>query len=406
MIPNPTAAGLNPERLAHIDRFLGERYVAPGLIPGAQTVIYRRGELAHWGVIGQRDVAAGKPYEDDTIVRIYSMTKPVTAVAALMLVEEGLLALDEPVHRYIPDWRGLGVFQAGFDPTFQTRRPDRPMRIIDLFCHTSGLTYGFQNRTNVDAAYRARKVGTVSFDGSLESMVADLAQLPLEFSPGTNWNYSVSTDVLGYLVQVITGKRLDAFFQERIFDPLGMADTGFHVPDEKIGRFAACYEVRPDERMALFDGVETSSYRREPTFLSGGGGLVSTAADYLTFCRMLLNGGHLNGTQFLSRKTIELMTANHLPGGKTLDELSVSLFAEGAFAGVGFGLGVGVTTDPAATMLPGSKGEYSWGGLASTAFWIDPAEDLIVVFLTQLIPSTLYPIRRQLRTLVYSAIAD
>ncbi|MGF1456357.1 MAG: serine hydrolase domain-containing protein [Alphaproteobacteria bacterium] len=406
MLTDPKGAGLSPERLAHIDRFLQENYIDAGLLPGALTVVARRGVVAHLSPLGKRDLAQGLPVEQDTIFRIYSMTKPITAVAALMLVEEGLIALDDPVHRFIPEWRGLGVYQAGLHPQFQVRRPDRPMRVIDLFRHTSGLTYGFQNRTNVDAAYRALKVGTVTFDGTLESMVADLATLPLEFSPGTNWNYSVSTDVLGFLVQSISGKPLDVFFRERIFEPLGMDDTAFMVPDDKLARFAACYEARPDERLALYDAPETSPYRTMPSLLAGGGGLVSTATDYLAFCRMLLDGGRANGRQVLSPKTIELMTANHLPGGKTLDDLSVSLFAEGAFAGVGFGLGVSVTTDPAAAMLPGSVGEFSWGGLASTAFWVDPREALIVVFMTQLIPSTLYNIRRQLRTLVYSAITD
>ncbi len=406
MLIDPNGAGLSPERLARIDHFLQERYVEPGLLPGALTVVARKGVVAHASPIGHRDVARGLPVEQDTIFRIYSMTKPITAVAALMLVEEGLMALDDPVHRFIPDWRGLGVYQAGVYPQFQTRRPDSPMRVIDLFRHTSGLTYGFQNRTNVDAAYRELKVGTVSFDGTLESMVADLATLPLEFSPGTNWNYSVSTDVLGYLVQTISGKPLDVFFRERIFEPLGMDDTGFMVPDDKVARFAACYEARPDDRLALFDAPDTSPYRSMPGLLAGGGGLVSTASDYLAFCRMLLEGGRAGGQQLLSRKTIELMTANHLPGGHTLDDLSVSLFQEGAFAGVGFGLGVAVTVDPPAAMIPGSVGEFSWGGLASTAFWVDPREELIVVFMTQLVPSTLYNIRRQLRTLIYSAIAD
>lgn len=406
MIAQPVAAGFSADRLARLDRFLEERYIAPGKIPGALTVVARRGEIAHASALGLGDVEAGKPVAPDTIFRIYSMTKPVTAVAALMLVEEGLMGLDDPVHWHIPEWRQLGVFAAGVYPTFQTRRPDRPMRVIDLFRHTSGLTYAFQNRTNVDAAYRERRVGTVSFDGTLEGMVEELSHLPLEFSPGDSWNYSVSTDILGYLVQKLSGQSLDQFFKTRIFDPLGMEDTGFFVPDDKIARFAACYEARPDVLMALYDAPETSAYRAMPTLLAGGGGLVSTAGDYLAFCRMLLGGGTANGHQFLSRKTIELMTMNHLPGGKTLDEMSVSLFAEGTFAGVGFGLGVSVTTDPAAAMLPGSVGEYSWGGLASTAFWIDPREDLIVIFMTQLIPSTLYPIRRQLRTLVYSAIRD
>ena len=359
--------------------------------------------LARWA---WPDVERGAPLAIDTIFRIYSMTKPLTSVAFMMLVEEGKVALDDSVEVYIPAWKNLGVFAAGIPPQCMTTRTDRPMQIVDLLRHTSGLTYGFQSRTNVDAAYRKAGIGEVETRGTLSEFIDQLSRLPLEFSPGEAWNYSVSTDVLGYLVEIISGMPFQDFLQARILRPLGMVDTDFHVPAEKASRFAACYNRAPDGSLALQDDPTTSNYLSPPTFYSGGGGLVSTASDYLKFCQMLLNGGRANGQRFLSRKTIALMTANHLPGGADLTMLSRSLFSEATNAGIGFGLGFAVNLDPAKVMLPGSVGEYYWGGAASTAFWIDPAEDLIVVFMTQLLPSSTYPIRRQLRTLVYSAFDD
>jgi len=275
--------------------------------------------------------------------------------------------------------------------------------MVDLLRHTSGLTYGFQQRTNVDAAYRRLKLDEFSGAGTLEAMIEGLAHLPLEFSPGTIWNYSVSTDVLGYLVGKLSGQPFDQFLRQRIFEPLGMRDTGFSVPREQASRFAACYAATPDGRMRLQDDPERSPYLQAPSFVSGGGGLVSTSSDYLRFCQMLLNGGTLDGARLLSPKTLQLMTSNHLPGGKELPDLSISLFSEAGYAGVGFGLGFSVTTSPARALLPGSEGDFSWGGMASTYFWVDPREELIVIFMTQLMPSTTYAIRRELRTLVYSA---
>ena len=398
-------AGLNADRLAHIDRFLQDRYVGPGRLPGAITLVQRRGKTAHFGVIGKADVARDKALSEDTIFRIYSMTKPITSVAFMMLVEEGKVALDTPVHRVIPEWKGLEVYAGGFMETFRTVRTKRPMMMIDLLRHTSGLTYGFQQRTNVDAAYRKLKIGEIEKSGTLEGMVQALAKVPLEFSPGDAFNYSVSTDILGYIVGKLSGMPFEQFLKERLFTPLKMTDTDFHVPPEKASRLAANYQPAKGG-MALYDDPETSSYLKPPSLISGGGGLVSTARDYLAFASMLLNGGTANGVRFLSPKTIQLMTANHLPGGRTLAELSTSMFSEVGYAGVGFGLGFSVTTDVAASMLPGSNGDYAWGGAASTYFWIDPKEELICIFLTQLLPSDTYPVRRELRTLVYSAFED
>jgi CubicO group peptidase (beta-lactamase class C family) len=280
------------------------------------------------------------------------------------------------------------------------------MLIVDLLRHTSGLTYAFQQRSNVDAAYRQMKIGEVEKAGTLRSMIDDLAKIPLEFSPGEAWNYSVSTDVIGYLVGKISGKPLERFLKERIFDPLGMNDTGFFVSADKAHRFAACYSADPQGGMTLQDDPTTSSFLSMPSFISGGGGLCSTVADYLTFCRALLNRGELGGVRLIGPKTLALMTSNHLPGGRTLPEMSRSMFSEANYNGIGFGLGWSVTMDPAQTLIPGSAGEFAWGGAATTSFWIDPAEELIAIFMTQVMPSSTYPIRRELRTMVYAAITD
>jgi CubicO group peptidase (beta-lactamase class C family) len=394
-----STVGLSSSRLQHLDRFIRQRYLEPGRLPCATILVERRGEIAHTSAQGYMDVERARAVTEDTIFRIYSMTKPITSVALMMLVEEGAIALDDPVHRYIPQWRNLGVYEAGFIGTFRTRPASAPKRIIDFLSHT----YGLQQRTNVDAAYRKFGFGDPAGASTLDAMIEGLAKIPLEASPGTVWNYSVSTDVLGYLVGKISGVPFEEFLRQRIFAPLGMVDTGFHVPPEKASRLAACYVATPEGRMQLQDDPQTSKYLQAPSFVSGGGGLVSTTADYLRFCRMLLKGGMLDDTRLLSPKTLELMTANHLPGGKDLTEMSVSLFSEAGYSGVGFGLGFAVTTDPARTLIPGTVGDFSWGGMASTCFWIDPREQLIVIFMTQLMPSTLYNLRRELRTLVYSA---
>lgn len=414
---SPEAAGMSRAALDRIDDHLKRRYIDANRFPGTQLVVYRRGQVVHSSVQGFADLERKAPMNDDTIFRIYSMTKPITSVAFMMLVEQGLVALDEPVHKYIPEWKNLGVFQAGTAPAFVTRPPARPMQIVDLLRHTSGLTYGFQQRSNVDAAYRDNQIGTIELAGTLDSMIAALAKIPLEFSPGEAWNYSVSTDVIGYLVGKISGIPFERFLKERIFDPLGMADTDFYVPAEKAHRLAACYNATVSGMMAvhspgaksglaLQDDPATSPYRSPPSLISGGGGLCSTAVDYLTFCRALLNGGELDGVRLIGPKTLALMTANHLPGNRDLPEMSRSMFAEATYSGVGFGLGFSVTMNPAKTLVPGSPGEYAWGGAATTSFWIDPAEELITIFMTQVIPSSAYPVRRELRTMVYAAITD
>lgn len=400
--------GFSPARLTRLDTFLDEKYVATRRLPGTLTMVARGGEIAHLGITGMADVERGVPLAADTIFRIYSMTKPLTSMALMMLVEEGKIALDDPVHRYIPSWKNLAVFEAGTHRTgFRTRPCTRPMQVVDLLRHTSGLTYGFQLRTNVDAGYRAARIGEIEKAGTLDDMIASLAALPLEFSPGDAWNYSVATDVCGYLVQVVAGEPFEAFLKRRIIDPLGMVDTGFHVREGQGHRFAACYQPTRDGTIELQDDPATSSYLAPPSFVSGGGGLVSTASDYMKFAQACLDGGRtVAGERLISRKTLDLMTANHLPGGKSMAEMSVSMFSEAAYAGVGFGLGFAMTGDAASTLMPGSDGDYFWGGAASTFFWVDPAEDLACVFMTQLIPSSTYPVRREVRTMVYAALDD
>jgi len=410
---SPESQGMSSQRLARIDGFLARKYLDTGLLPHAQVLVARHGQLVHRSVLGQAvlpaEGVAARPMTDDTLVRIYSMTKPITSVAFMMLVEEGLVALDDPVHRVIPAWRDLGVYVAGGAGVpgggggWQTRPTDAPMRMIDLLRHTSGLTYGFQMRTSVDGAYRKGRIEPFEQTRGLQGFVDDLAGIPLEFSPGTAWNYSVATDVLAYLVEKISGVPFADFLQQRILGPLGMVDTAFHVPPDKAERFAQCYLQGPGGRLVPLPGRTFL----EPTDCpSGGGGLVGTAADYLRFCECIRQGGVLDGVRLLGPKTVWLMRQNHLPDGRDLADLSVSLFSEATYRGVGFGLGFAMTTDVARTGVAGSVGEHWWGGAASTAFWIDPVEAISVVFTTQFMPSSLYPIRRELRTLVNAAVTE
>jgi CubicO group peptidase (beta-lactamase class C family) len=400
------ALGFSKARLERIDRFIQDRYVGPGRLPCAQLLIARRGELAHQTVLGRQDLERDIPLAGDSVFRIYSMTKPITSVVLMSLVEEGRIALDDPVASYIPEWTDIGVFQAGLPGAWAATPPDRPMQVVDLLRHTSGLTYSFHYRTNVDAAYRRLDLENMHGERDLAGMVQELGRLPLDFSPGAGWNYSISTDVLGHIIERVTGETLDEVFQARIFGPLKMVDTGFFVREDQRARFAACYEARPGGGLRLQDDPAASAFLAPPRLLSGGGGLVSTAADYLRFCNMLLNGGELEGARILAPRTIRLMTTNHLPGGGDLTQHSRSMFSESANAGIGFGLGFAVAFDPARALVPSSPGESYWGGMASTGFWVDPQEQVAVVLMTQLMPSSSTPIRRELRTLVYSALME
>ncbi|HEY1935111.1 MAG TPA: serine hydrolase domain-containing protein [Acetobacteraceae bacterium] len=409
------AVGLSGSRLTRLDEVMKRRYVDTGRLPGILTMVYRRGELAHTGMSGHMDLERGKPMREDAIFRIYSMSKPITAVALMMLVEEGALGLDDDVATHIPSFRNLGVYSTGVPSPvvsaaqgFMTTTPVRPMKVIDLATHTAGLTYGFMNRTNVDAAYRRLQVAGHDTEGGLDAMIEQLSGLPLEFSPGTAWNYSVAIDVLGYLVQKLGGMSFGEFLHKRVFQPLGMHDTAFWCPSDDTGRFSSCYMPREGGGLKVQDDAAKSTYAAPPKLESGGGGLVSTAHDYLRFCRMLLHGGTLDGVQILSPKTVALFSLNHLPGNRELADMAPpGLFSEAGYSGIGFSLACGVNVNVAKTRLPGTLGEFFWGGAASTAFWIDPKEDLAVVFMTQVLGSDVrLTLRRDLRTLVYSAMTE
>jgi CubicO group peptidase (beta-lactamase class C family) len=316
-LADPATLGLDAGRLQRIDRFLEERYLESGRFRGMQLLVSRDGKPVHFSSLGQmRD---GLDVGPDTLFRIASMTKPVTSVAFMMLVEEGKVALDDPVHRIIPEWKGLGVYEGGGGSApFVTKPTAAPMRMVDLLRHTAGLTYSFQNRGNIDAAYRETRIENWYGEHDLDSVVRTLAGIPLEFSPGDAWNYSVATDILGLVIQRIEGKPLDKVFAERIFGPLGMADTFFQVPENKVHRLADCYVMHPRKGAVMHDRGDASAWSRKPTQFSGGGGLVSTTADYHRFCAMLLNKGRLDGVRILAPKTVALMTLNHLPGGRDL----------------------------------------------------------------------------------------
>ena len=404
-IAEPAAHGFDASRLAAIDTLLQARYIDSGKLPNAQLLIARDGEIVHFSNAGAAR-EGGKSVDEGSLFRIASMTKPITSVAFMMLVEQGLVAVDTPVHHVLPEFKDIGVYDGGGGGVpFVTRPTAEPMRMIDLLRHTSGLTYSFQNRSNVDAAYREGKIERWHDGHDLDEFVAVLAQIPLEFSPGTAWNYSVATDVLGAVVQRVSGLPLDEFFKTRIFAPLNMKDTFFQVPKDKIDRLTDCYTLVPGKGRVMYDRGADSAWSRMPELVSGGGGLVSTALDYHRFNTMLLNGGELAGARILGRKTLDLMTQNHLPGKSDLAAMSKSLFSEASNAGTGFGLGFAITDDVAKTMVPGSKGEFYWGGMFSTAFFVDPVERLSMVFMTQLSPSISYPIRRELKTMIYAAMS-
>ncbi|KQN05770.1 MULTISPECIES: serine hydrolase domain-containing protein [Sphingomonas] len=403
-IAEPAAHGFDASRLAAIDTLLQTRYVDSGKLPNAQLLIARDGEIVHFSNAGTAR-EGGKSVDEGSLFRIASMTKPITSVAFMMLVEQGLVAVDTPVHHVLPEFKDIGVYDGGGGGVpFVTKPTAEPMRMVDLLRHTSGLTYSFQNRSNVDAAYREGKIEGWHGGYDLDGFIGALAKIPLEFSPGTAWNYSVATDVLGAVVQRVSGLPLDQFFKERIFAPLKMDDTFFQVPADKLDRLTDCYTLAPGKGRVMYDRGTESAWSRQPKLVSGGGGLISTALDYHRFNTMLLNGGELDGARILGRKTLDLMTQNHLPGKSDLAAMSKSLFSEASNAGTGFGLGFAITDDVAKTMVPGSKGEFYWGGMFSTAFFVDPVERLSMVFMTQLSPSSFYPIRRELKTMIYAAM--
>lgn len=403
-VSTPATAGIDTDRLRRLDTLL-DTYVAKKRLPGWSLLVSRHGDTVHrsWG--GLRDIEAGLPVTDDTIYRIYSMSKPITSVAAMMLYEQGAFELTDPVSAYLPAFADMRVWTGGSDLRPVTVPATEPIRIWHLLTHTAGLTYGFHHAHPVDAIYRrAGYEWGAPRDVDLAGAVDAFASMPLLFQPGSEWNYSVATDVLGRLVEVVAKASLDDALREMIFEPLAMRDTFFLLPDDRRERVAALYLPRAGGGIVRNDTMAESVLA--PSWYSGGGGLSSTVADYHRFTQFLRRRGELEGTRLLGDRTLAYMTRNHLPGGVDLRTFGRPLFAESPFDGVGFGLGFAVNLDPIATHTLGSAGEFNWGGAASTAFWVDPVEDLTCVFMTQLLPSSTLPLRSQLRQLVYSSLVD
>jgi CubicO group peptidase (beta-lactamase class C family) len=402
--------GFDLSRLDRITDHLRRQYIEPGKIAGCQTLVARFGEVVHEQSLGLADLARSKPVDDQTIFRIYSMTKPITSVALMMLHERGLFQLYDPIERFVPEWSEQRAWVSGEGASMQLEPLKRPITFRDLLTHTGGLTYGgglpgVGIEHPVDHVYREHKIRTFGGKEPLSVFLRKLGRMPLMFQPGTHFMYSISTDVCGALVELLSGQTFQDFLQEHIFAPLEMDDTAFFVPESKRERFAANYQRRPDKTLELIDDPGDSPYLRAPVFCSGGGGLVSTTRDYLRFCEMLRRGGELAGRRLLGPRTIQLMRRNHLPGHKLLSALAVGRYAESNTQGVGFGLGLASTVDQAEAGSI-SEGEYYWGGAASTIFWVDPKEELVVIFMTQLMPSRTFDFRGQLKNLVYSALVD
>ncbi|MFV2090389.1 MAG: serine hydrolase domain-containing protein [Pseudomonadales bacterium] len=412
----PETVGISSARLERVRAWL-EQQIFSERLAGASVLIGRRGGVAFFEAAGS--------FNRDTIVRLYSMTKPITTVAAMMLYEEGSFQLDDPVARYLPEFGDTPVWVGGDAGLGETVPVEAPITVHNLMTHTSGLTYGFMQTNVVDEEYRNRKMDFPGGPHSLADQVADLARIPLICQPGSAWNYSVSIDVLGRLVEVWSGVDLDEFFRTRIFEPLEMRDTGFHVAPENQDRFTACYSPTSGGDMSnvgkvpssaeleartgglkLQDAVEGSRFLTPAKLFAGGGGLTTSMGDYSRFCQMLMNSGELDGTRLLGKKTVEYMRQNHLPDNRDMAAMGQPVWSETSYDGIGFGLGWAVVLDPVKARVITSKGEHHWGGAASTFFWLDPEEDLYVILLTQLMPSSTYPIRRELRSRVYQALLD
>jgi CubicO group peptidase (beta-lactamase class C family) len=409
---NPEEAGMSSERLENVCRLV-QGYVDSGKLPGAISVVARRGKVVHFETYGRMDTEADKPMRPDTIFRLASMTKPIVSVALMTLYEEGAFQLDDPVSQYIPALKDLRVFDGGSADSYTTRAPAREMTVHDLLRHTSGLasfntTASGATVSHVVALYQRAGLPSPWFNGSLAEMLAQLSQVPLACDPGSTFIYSVATDVVGYLCEVLSGQPLDRFLQKRVFEPLRMSDTDFSVPITKLDRLSANYRKggEGEPPYVLYDSPSTSAYGRPRPYLSGAGGLVSTAADYLRFSQMLLNGGELDGARVLGPRTLRLMLSNHLPDGRDLRAMTMPGDSIG-YPGTGFGLGFAVLLDPAVAGVVGTPGEVHWPGAFATYFWVTPAEDLAVLFLTQILNAgSAYPIRYQLRATVYPAIID
>ncbi|MBA59145.1 MAG: serine hydrolase [Gammaproteobacteria bacterium] len=401
---DPLSAGFDPSRLDRISTHLQANYVSPRKIAGCQVLVWRKGHMAYSRSFGLSDIEKNNPVRDDTIFRIYSMTKPITSLALMMLFEEGRFQLSDPVHRFIPSWKNQRVWVKGEGENMETREPLKPVSVGNLLSHTSGLTYGqnlFPSDHPVDKSYGALR----ELSQNQADFVESLAKVPLLFDPGTRWCYSLSTDVCGALVEIISGKSFSEFLKERIFDPLEMTDTSFIIDESKVARFAANYGRLENKTLQLIDAPEDSIYADKERFRSGGGGLVSTTADYAKFCEMLVRGGKYAGCRIIGNRTLRMMLKNRLPGGADLASVAVGSFSETAYEGIGFGLGFALTLDEVAANTHG-KNDFYWGGMASTIFWIDPGEEMFCIFMTQLVPSGTFNFRGQLKSIVYGALEN
>jgi CubicO group peptidase (beta-lactamase class C family) len=402
--------GLDAKRLERIADHLERNYIGPQKIAGCQIAVSRHGHEAYSRSFGSMDLERGKPMRDDAIFRIYSMTKPITSVALMTLYEKGYFQLNDPVSRYVPSWKNHRVWVSGEGDVMNTEPARRPVSFRDVLSHTAGFTYGgglpgVGIQHPIDQIYRDLKVRSVGGRDTMMEFLDKLGQVPLRYQPGEQWMYSLATDVCGALVEVISGKPFAQYLQDEIFGPLGMKDTSFFVAPEKVDRFCANYQRGPDKKLKLIDDPATSDFTKDPGFKSGGGGLTGTTADYMRFCEMLRRGGELDGVRILGPRTLEMMHMNHLKGGKDLTQLALGTFSETANEGVGFGLGFASTMGVVETGALGA-GDYYWGGAASTIFFVDPKEDLTMVFMTQLMPSGTFNFRGQLKSLIYSSIVD
>ncbi len=403
---DPKEVSLDATRLKNIDKHF-KRYVDEGRLAGFAVAVARRGEVAHFGMYGAKDSDTGESITSDTMYRIYSMTKPVTSIALMMLVEQGLLQLTDPVSKFIKSFGETRVWNTGTILKPMTAALTEPIRVWHLLTHTSGLTYGFNYADVVDDMYRRAGFETgLSYNESLEVVCDKIASLPLVFQPGSSWNYSMATDVVGRIIEVISKMALDEFLEKNIFAPLGMTDTAFFVPEEKRSRVSSLYRYDEVNHSKIKLDTLGNSSLENPKFLSGGGGLISTAGDYFKFIKMLEGRGKSGDVRIVSSRTIDLMTQNHLPNNADISTFGRPIGEEFLYDGLGFGLGFSVVVDQAKTRVACPKGTFAWGGMASTAFWVDPVNEISAMFFTQLIPSGVYPIRQYLRSLVYAALID
>jgi CubicO group peptidase (beta-lactamase class C family) len=392
---NSDTLGFSSERLLRIHSLMN-RYVESGKLAGMVTCVAQHSQVVHYETFGHQNLEIKTPMSKDSIFRIYSMTKPITSVALMMLYEKALFNLTDTVSQYIPAFKDVKVW--GASGSLET--PTRPMTVQDLLRHTAGLSYGGyeESQSPVDKLYDEADLFNPKITNA--ELTERIAKLPLLVSPGEKWHYSVATDVAGYLVEVLADKPLADFMQEKIFDPLGMVDTAFHIDPSKLSRFCTLYGKTPDSDFDILDSPDSSEYLPPVAIHSGGSGLVSTTTDYLQFAQCILNRGELNGVRLLGPRTVALMTCNHLPTAL----LPISFEGTEPMLGMGFGLGFGVMLDAAQTGVMGSVGDHSWGGFAETFFWIDPQEDMIAILMSQYLPSQTYPIRKEFRTVVYQAL--